>query len=310
MSPGIVIVTYECRELALRCLESVYRELPGSSDRIVVVDNASTDGTVEAIEGRFPQVRVIAKRRNVGFAAGANAGMRALPHCDVVALLNPDSIVLDGGLEDAARYLDEHPGVGVLGGRIENEDGTLQPSCRAFPGFRTALFNRHSLATKFLPHNRWSEQYLMTGWDHTTVRPVDWVSGACMLIHRRAIDRVGLLDARYFFSIEDVDYCRRVRDAGLEVVYYPRASVRHLVGGSSRHLAYRAMAAHHRGMWIYYRKHMKGGPFRDVVTAGAISARLGLHAASHSLRQRLRRDSKSVSPLRSRYAPPGDGPEA
>jgi GT2 family glycosyltransferase len=143
------------------------------------------------------------------------------------------------------------------------------------------------MATKFLPGNRWSERYLMSDWDHTTVRPVDWVSGACMVIHRRAIERVGLLDAHYFFSIEDVDYCKRVRDAGLEVMYFPMARVQHRVGGSSRNNAYRAMTEHHRGMWHYYRTHMPGSLGLDVLTAAGIFGRLALHAASLTARRAL-----------------------
>jgi GT2 family glycosyltransferase len=312
MSLGVVVVTYRCRELALRCLDSVRTQLPGTIEHTVVVDNASGDGTLEAVERHFPTARRIEKRRNVGFAGGANAGIRVLANCDVIVLLNPDTLVLDGGLSDAAEYLRQNETVGVLGARIENPDGTLQPSCRAFPGHLTAVFNRHSLATRFLPGNRWSEKYLMTDWDHTTVRPVDWVSGACMIIHRRAIERVGLLDAEYFFSIEDVDYCRRVRDAGLEVMYFPMARLQHRVGGSSRNNAYRAMTAHHLGMWHYYRTHMRGGPLLDAITAVGIGGRLALHAASLAVRRALGKDRRpAVTQAASgSVAPAPGGPEA
>jgi hypothetical protein len=308
MSLGMVVVTFKCREYALRCLASIRTQVPEALARTVIVDNASGDGTVEAVERHFPEVRRIVKQRNIGFAGGANAGIRALPECDVIVLLNPDTLLLDAGLADAADYLREHADVGVLGARVENPDGTLQPSCRAFPGHLTALFNRHSLATKLIPGNRWSEKYLMTDWDHTTVRPVDWVSGACMVIHRRAMERVGLLDARYFFSIEDVDYCRRVRDAGLEVMYFPMAVVRHRVGGSSRNNAYRAMTAHHLGMWHYYRSHMRGNLLLDGITAAGIFGRLGLHATSLTVRRALGRDRRpdvSQSASASAAAAPG-----
>lgn len=284
MTPGIVIVTFHCRELALGCIDSIARHAPECLAATVVVENDSRDGTAEAIRAAFPAVRVIQNQRNVGFAAAVNQGLAALPGHRVVCLLNPDSMLLDGNLVGAARYLDEHPGVAVMGGRIVNEDGSLQPSARAFPSHLNAFFNRHSLTTKFFPGNRWSRRYLMTDWAHDEVREVDWVSGAFMLIHRRVIDAAGVLDDGYFFSIEDVDYCRRVRDAGLTVVYYPMATVRHRVGGSSRHAVYRAMAAHHLGMWRYYRKHMRGNALLDVLTGAAIAGRLGIHAASYALR--------------------------
>lgn len=289
MTPGIVIVTYKCREMALTCLESIGKQLPEGLKNTVVVDNASGDGTVEAVRERFPQVRVVAQQTNGGFASGVNAGMSALPEHRVVCLLNPDAVLLDDGLLGAAAYLDSNEDIGVMGGRIENLDGTLQPSSRAFPSHLNALFNRHSLFTKLVPGNRWSKAYLMTDWGHDEVQDVDWVSGALMLIHRRAIERVGVLDEGYFFSIEDVDYCRRVHDAGLRVVYYPGVTVRHRVGGSSRKAVFRAMAAHHRGMWRYYRKHMRGNVVMDALTAGGIAVRLGIHAGSYTLRTAFNR---------------------
>ncbi len=291
MTLGVVIVTFECRDFVLACLESLAKRIPGALETTVVVDNASTDGTLAAVGAQFPAVRRVAQRRNSGFATAVNVGLRALSECDVICVLNPDTIVLDDGFLAAADYLRTHADVGAAGARIENPDGSLQASSRAFPRYRTALFNRHSLTTKLLPGNRFSRTYLMTDWLHDEVREVDWVSGACMLIHRRAIDAVGLFDEAYFFSIEDVDYCRRLRDAGLTTIYYPMARVQHLVGGSSRHAVYRAMAAHHRGMWHYYRTHMRGNLAVDALTAAGILGRLGIHAGSYALRsgvQRLR----------------------
>lgn len=284
MTLGIVIVTFQCRGLVLECLASIARMLPDVLPNTVIVDNHSHDGTLTAVAERFPTVRCLAKERNVGFAAAANAGMRELAEADAICLLNPDTTLLDAGLLDAATYLEEHPEVGILGARVENEDGSLQASCRAFPGHLTALFNRHSLPTKLLPGNRWSSEYLMSSWPHDEIRDVDWVSGACMLIHRRVIDRIGLLDAGYFFSIEDVDYCRTAHDTGFAVRYFPMARVRHRVGGSSRHAVYRAMTAHHMGMWRYYKQHMRSNLIVDVITAGGIGARLAIHALSYTSR--------------------------
>jgi len=286
---GFVIVTFKCRDYALACLASVQEHLPAALEHTVVVDNASGDGTLEAVMGQFPAVRTIAKRRNVGFAAAVNTGMRALTECDVICLLNPDTRLLDSRLEDAAQFLRDEPTAGIAGARIENPDGSIQASCRAFPSHLTAVFNRHSLTTKLAPNNRWSQRYLMTDWPHDEVRDVDWLSGACMLIHRRTIERIGLLDPRYFFSIEDVDYCRRAHDAGLRVVYYPMARIDHRIGRSSRHAAYRAMTAHHQGMWRYYRSHMDGNLALDVITAAGIGARLALHATSYTVRRVVER---------------------
>jgi hypothetical protein len=296
MSLGIVIVTFECRDFVLACLESIEERLGSVLPDTVIVDNSSGDGTVAAVAGRFPKVRRIAKRRNAGFAAAVNAGLRALPECDVICILNPDTLLLDEGFLAAADYLREHLELGAIGARIENPDGSLQASCRAFPSHRTAFFNRHSLTTKLLPGNRWSRDYLMTDWPHDEVRDVDWVSGACMLIHRRAIERIGFFDAAYFFSIEDVDYCKRLHDAGLGVVYFPMARVQHLIGGSSRHAVYRAMAAHHRGMWHYYRTHLRRNVAVDALTAGGIAGRFAVHAVSYAIRSALGRNNNTPAP--------------
>lgn len=284
MTLGIVVVSYRCRDLLLQCIESIEEQLPGMLASTVVVDNASADGSARAVRERWPDVQVIENSRNLGFAAAANVGIRALSHQTSICLLNPDATLSDGGLIDAANYLEEHPEVGILGGRIVNADGSLQASARAFPGHRNAFFNRHSLTTRFFPNNRISAGYLMTDWPHDAIREVDWVSGAFMVIHRRAIEAAGVFDAGFFFSIEDVDLCRRVRDAGLVVAYFPGATVRHRIGGSSRKAVYRAMAAHHRGMWRYYRKHLRGNFALDAVTAAGILGRLGLHAGSYAAR--------------------------
>ena len=289
MSVGIVIVTYRCRELALRCLASIQEHVPGTLANTGFVNNASGDGTPVAVREAFPAVRVIANDANLGFATAVNLGIAALPDARSICLLNPDSVLLDDQLPAAACYLEEHPEVGVLGGRIVNEDGSIQPSARTFPSYLNALFNRHSLLTRLFPRNRWSQRYLMTDWAHDEIRPVDWVSGAFMLIHRRAIHAAGVLDPEYFFSIEDVDFCRRVRDAGLEVMYFPGAAARHRVGGSSRHAVIRARAAHHRGMWRYYRKHVGGNVALGAVTFVAIWGRFALHTVLYSAGQFLTR---------------------
>lgn len=288
MTIGLVVVTYRCRDEALACLASIERFAPQLLPTTVVVDNASHDGTTAAIRARYPTVRILEHPRNLGFASGANAGIALLDGCDAILLLNPDAVLTDDGILAAAAFLDAQQDVGVLGLRVENPDGSVQPSCRRFPSHRTALFNRHSLPTKLLPGNRWSREYLMLDWAHDEVRDVDWVSGAAMLIHRRAIERVGVFDPGFFFSIEDVDYCRRVWGAGLRVVYWPHARVVHQVGQSSRKAPLRAMAAHHAGMWRYYRKHHRGGPFLELVTAAGIGARLASHVALHALRAAVR----------------------
>jgi len=286
MTVGLVVVTFRCKADVLRCLDSARRWAPELLAHTVVVDNASADGTAEAVRSAFPEVCLVENARNLGFAAAANIGLALLrSSCDAILLLNPDAELQDAGVRDAASFLAERGEYGVLGLRVENPDGSVQLSCRRFPGHLNAFFNRHSLLTKLAPGNRWSREYLLSDWAHDEIRDVDWVSGAAMLIHRRALDAVGLLDPDFFFSIEDVDFCRRVWGAGLKVGYFPGATVRHRIGGSSSRAPVRAMVAHHLGMWRYYRKHYPRRWWLDAATAAGIGSRLALHLASHAVRR-------------------------
>jgi GT2 family glycosyltransferase len=280
---SVVIVNYNALAYVQRCLDSLAEGAAGLWWEAVVVDNASREGGVERLAQDYPNARVIRRAANGGFAVGVNAGIAAA-RADVVLLLNPDTVVRPGALLRMLGYLREHPDIGVLGPRIENPDGTLQLSCRSFPTFWTGLFNRYSLLTRLLPGNRFSARYLLTYWDHASIRDVDWLSGAAMMIPRQTFDRVGRFDEGYFFAIEDVDFCRRVHDAGLRVVYFPDATVMHAIGGSARTAPNRVILARHRGMWRYYRRHLRprGGTVRlalDAVTAAGIAARCAVQLA-------------------------------
>ncbi len=275
----VVIVNFNSLAYVRRCLASLRGGgAEGVTWEMVVVDNASREAGVEGLAREFPEVRVIRRATNGGFATGVNAGVRAAT-APTVLLLNPDTEVMPGALASLLAYARAHPDAGVIAPRIEDPDGALQLSCRRFPTFWAALFNRYSLLTRLAPRNSRSASYLMTDWDHASIREVDWVSGAAMLIPRATLARVGLLDEGYFFSIEDVDFCRRVHDAGLRVVYIPAATVRHRIGGSSRTAPARVVLARHRGMWRYYRRHLRGGLLLDTLTAAAIIARCGMQLA-------------------------------
>ena len=274
MGPGVsvVVVNYNAGQYLLRCLASLLEQEQGVSLEVLVVDNASRDGSAEEAESRFPQVRLLRRRRNDGFAVACNAGI-AEARGGFVLILNPDTEVSTGALAPMVAYLRQHPEVGVLAPKILNPDGSIQPSCRRFPSYLTALFNRRSLLTRLLPRNRLSAGYLMTEWDHESLRQVDWASGACMLIPRGLFEAVGPFDEGFFLYVEDVDLCRRVHQAGYSVVYFPEAALVHHIGKSTEARPYGSILAWHRGMWRYYRKHMRGNPALDLLTGGGIALR-------------------------------------
>src|SRR5262249_11747833 len=159
-----------------------------------------------------PGVQLLANTRNVGFARAANQGI-ARARGRHVLCLNPDSIVHEGALAIMTGYLDAHPGVGAVGPRLLESDGSLQYSCRRFPGSLTSFLGRYAVLTRLLPGNAATRDYLYLDWDHRSVREVDWLSGACLMVRREVLASVGGFDPEYFLFVEDMDWCRRMQDA-------------------------------------------------------------------------------------------------
>jgi GT2 family glycosyltransferase len=246
------------------------------------VDNDSRDA---APAGLPPGVRVIANTENVGYARAVNQGTRATTG-EFVLVMNPDCEVRPGAIEALIRWLREHPRTAVAGPKLLNPDGSLEFSARSFPGPLTFLFNRYSLLTKLFPGNPWSRAYLLSDWDHASVRDVDWLSGACLAVRRSAIDAVGGMDERFFMFNEDVDWCRRMKAAGWAVTYVPDAVVMHHVGASRGRVAPKVIVERHRGMIYYFHKHHPTNPVVAWVADSLIMARAGLMLLKNALRPR------------------------
>jgi hypothetical protein len=287
---SIVIVSYNGREHLRGCLASLAAHPPTVQSEVIVVDNDSRDGSAPMIASEFPSARLLRMPRNLGFAAGANRGIRDATG-EAIVLLNPDSEIEADPFASMLAYLREHEDAGIVAPRLLNPDGSLQLSCRSFPTFSVALFNRYSLLTRLFPRNRYSKQYLLTDWHHDNSREVDWVSGACLTVRRSLLDEIGLLDEGYFMYIEDVDLCQRVHRAGYRVVYLPQVSVIHHIGRSSRTLPSRSILARHRSMWHYYKKYLRRNIVVDVTVAGGIVSRCGYLLGANQLR-RLRRSEE------------------
>lgn len=276
---SVVIVTYNSAEVVGGCLTSLREQTRGIEYEVTVVDNASSDETVDLVRRECPWVQLIVRADNGGLSRGINDGVLASSG-ESVMVLNPDVRMADDVLTKLAGYLREHSRCGVVAPKLLDEDGSLQLSCRSFPGYATALFNRYSLLTRLRPGNAASSRYLMSGFDHASIRNIDWVSGAALMFPRHVFDEVGGWDEGFFLFSEDVDFCRRVRDAGYDVTYDPEASLVHSIG-ISREATPRVIVERHRSMWRYYRKHMRKNAVVDAATGGAIAARGGLMLASH-----------------------------
>jgi len=269
-----ILVTFNSRNDVGACLESFARHKSRDECEVVVVDNCSSDGTAGFVESTYPWVRLVRLPANAGLSAGINAGVHASSG-DYVAVINPDVRFDADPLSPLAAYLRTHPDVGVVAPKLLNDDGTLQLSCRAFPGYSTVLFNRYSLLTRLMPRNRLSRDYLMSDFDHASIRDVDWVSGAALMFPRRVFDELGGWDPGFFLFNEDVDFCRRAHDAGYRVVYDPDAVVFHRIGISEAASA-RIVLERHKSIWRYYRKHLRRNPLVDSATAAGIAARCAL----------------------------------
>ena len=251
----IIIVSYRSQEDIIACLGSLGEAR--TQAQVIVVDNASRDGTSDAIRRSFPEVSLLSMPKNMGFAVACNRGIRASTsrYC---LFLNPDVRLSLDALVDLIRFAEKNPQVGIVGPRVLNQDGrTVQISYRSFPTIGTLFFHQHSLLNRVFPNNPWRRKYLLIGQDLSEPRPVDWVSGCCMLARREVLDGLDGFDERFFMYSEDVDLCLRAKQAGWQTCYDPRACVTHLIGGSSGGL--RPLIERHRSVWRYYKKHMANG---------------------------------------------------
>jgi len=274
----IVIVSYRCRELLLACLDSIAEHpYEGGPMTVTVVDNASADGTAEAVRERFSAVRFIELPQNVGFSAANNVALREA-RAEQVLLLNPDTEVWPGVLDAMSAYLAQHPRAGVAGCRLVRRDGTFDHAAkRSIPSVADAL-------RYFRPGGSGSG-YLAPGVGEHEAGPVDAVNGAFMLVRREAIDEVGLLDAGYWMYGEDLDWCTRFRRAGWDVLYNGRVTALHVKGASAgTHRRLRQNVAFHRSMGRFYRRHLGGEhALPDFVVYAGIGAKLGLSVCHSAL---------------------------
>ncbi|MCS6859670.1 MAG: glycosyltransferase family 2 protein [Abditibacteriales bacterium] len=250
---SVCIVTWNARDDLRRCLQSLFAVKRNITYEVIVVDNASTDGSAQMVTDAFPQTRLIVNPTNIGFARANNQAIREAGG-KYILLLNPDTIVHGDALERLVAWMEQHPDAGAVGPRLLNSDGSLQFSCRAFPTLGAGFFRQTPLGALF-PRNRFVRQYLMTDWDHTVEREVDWLSGAALMVRREVLESVGLLDEGFYMYCEDVDWCYRMHQHGWKVYYVPHAVITHAIGGSSNQCQARMIVERHKSMWRYYLKH-------------------------------------------------------
>ncbi len=220
---SVVVVTYDGLPWVERCLESV------SGYETIVVDNGSTDGTIELVRERFPDARLL-EQANKGLGAGSNVGMR-IAAGDYFLLLNSDAWAVGDAVERLTAFAEEHPEAAVVGPRLLNPDGSLQPSVRGFPTL-WRLATEYFFLRKLAPRSRALNAFYGSRFAHDEVREAEFLMGACLLVRRQAADTVGLFDEDFFMFSEETDWCYRFRQAGWSVLFTPEAEFVH-VGGAT-----------------------------------------------------------------------------
>jgi hypothetical protein len=276
---AVIIVNYRSYDELATALTALQPETRTGRTEIVVVDQEGDSARAAAVKSQSANITLIENPRNDGFAAGVNRGARETTGRYLLAL-NPDTVVRPGLLETLASWLDAHAEAAVVGPRILNADGSVQPSARRFPDVTTGLGGRMSLLTKVAPDN-WLAQRNLAWSQASEPIEVDWVSGACMMIRRSAFDRVGGFDEGFFLYWEDADLCRRLRTAGYRTFFVPQATAVHEGSRASRHAVARSIVAFHRSAFRYYWKH--GGwiarglaPIAGAILWGRMMVKLAL----------------------------------
>ncbi len=223
---SIVVIHHHHVGIIERCLESLAALPDRASFELLIVDNTPCDDLALWVSEHLPAARLIANPAPLGYAANVNLGMRTAVSGRYVLMLNPDILCAPGLLDTLTSFMDHQPDAGVAAPRLLNPDGTLQPSCRAFPTPLT-LALRFTRLDRFFSRARAIRRYLMTDWDHAAPADVDWVTGAAMIFRREALTAVGGLDESYFLYWEDLDLCLRLWRAGWRVCYVPQACATH-----------------------------------------------------------------------------------
>lgn len=269
---SVIIVSYNTRALVLECLDTVFRSRGDLELEIFVVDNASHDGTVEAVREDFPQCHVIASERNEGFSRANNKAIRQSTG-EYILLLNPDTLLSDDVLFKMTHFMENHPDVGMVSSKLVTGDGSLDLACRrSFPSLWDGLCRASGMSSKF-PNSRLFARYNLTYLDENETYEVDAINGAFMFTRREAVEEVGLLDEIFFMYGEDLDWCYRFRQAHWKIMYHPVATTVHLKGQSSGPRSSRMIREMFKSTAQFYRKHQFGsiGPVQKSLILMALT---------------------------------------
>jgi len=277
MELSIIIVNYNTKKILADTIQSVIDTADSTKYEIIVVDNASADGSIEMVKKQYPQVNLIENKDNLGFPKANNIGIRdALGR--YILILNSDTKVLEDCLQRCLDYMDNNIEVGALGCKLLLANGKLDHACkRGFPTPKASLYYILKFH-KLFPTSKKFGKYTLNYLPIDEINEVDALTGAFMMVRKEVINKVGLLDETFFMYGEDLDWCFRIKEAGYKVIYYPEAVTIHYKGGSSKRKRYKTIYEFHRAMFIFYNKHYRN-KYNFIVTGivfAAIAAKMAV----------------------------------
>jgi N-acetylglucosaminyl-diphospho-decaprenol L-rhamnosyltransferase len=284
-----LVVEYHSGDALERCLRSLRDD---QIDEIVVVDNGARDGVLALLVAPSPGVTLLAPSKNLGFGGGVNLAA-ANTDAELLLICNPDVRLQPGAIETLRACLNSSERVGAVGPALIDESGRVVQSARSFPAVRTSW--QQAFFGLLRPSGRRSREYRTRNWSRAHGGNVDWVTGACLLVRTDAFREIGGFDDRYFLYVEEVDFCWRLRTAGWEVLYEPGARVTHTGAVSTSAHPYRAIATHHRSLWLFVRRTTSGVDRAALpLTAAGLLVRCGLACAMQAARRRRGRPMQSA----------------
>jgi len=250
---SIIIVNWNTCDILRNCLASILVPRDEIDYEVIVIDNGSTDGSTEMIKNEYPHVNLIQNNKNFGFAVANNQGI-GIAKGRYILLLNSDTIILNAALSKTVSFADAHSNAAVVGCRVLNPDGTLQPTCFMYPSLLNMLLSA-SYLYKLFPKSKFFGRERMTWWDRSNELEVDVVTGCFMLVNRKAIEQVGLMDRCFFMYGEETDWCYRFKRAGWKIIFTPCAEIIHIGGQSTRHVRQEMLIQQRISILQFIRKH-------------------------------------------------------
>lgn len=278
---SIIIVNYNAKKFLSNCINSIYKNTKGIKFEVILVDNRSTDDSVNFIKEEFLNMEnfiFIENKENLGFAAGNNKAIK-MSKGKAVLLLNPDTVINENVIGETYKCLMGDKKVGVAGCKVLNPDGTLQLACRRMiPTPKDAFYKIFGLS-KIFKNNKKFSRYNLTYASPDEFIDVDSVSGSYLMMKKEVIEKIGYLDETFFMYGEEMDWCLRARKAGYIVRYCPIGTIIHYKGESSRQLSHKATYEFYRAMWVFYKKNNKRNIFIDPIVWLGVKFLMGLALA-------------------------------